>query len=137
MIVAPSTAGVSLGLDKGVLSVRVLLHDDVTRGPSAWDAVLNGVNGTIRKQYEHVPLSSVRLPRQLVCSVRGDMSDFTVNIDESGSMFLEDGDSGAWLEARARASNPAGRSISRSATKIGLELLLRETQAASIRGGGM
>jgi len=96
---------------------------------------LNGVNETIRRQYEHVPLASVRVPRLLVCSVRGDMSDFTVSVDESGGMHLVRG-SGEWLEARARAERPDTMNAPpQEQQRIGLDLLLRDLKIDELGGG--
>lgn len=134
---APSVGGSMLGLDRGFLNVMILLHDDVTRKPSAWDAVLNGVNETIREQYKGVSLATVKIPMQLICSVRGDMPDFTVNVDENANMFIEGADAATWLEARARASAPSAATLPKQQQQqIGLELLLQDTQIASIRGKG-
>jgi hypothetical protein len=134
---APSVSGSILGLDRGILSVRILLHDDVTRRPSAWDAVLNGVNDTIREEYKGVSLATVKIPMQLICSVRGDMPDFTVNIDENANMFIENKDAATWLEARARATAASAATLpAEQQQQLGLELLLEDTQLTSIRGRG-
>jgi hypothetical protein len=127
---------IAIGMDRGVLEADVMLHDDVTQEPTAYRAVLNGVNETIRKQYEHVPLASVKVPRLLVCSVRGDMPDFTVTVDEAGAMHLVRG-SGEWLAARARAERPEAITASRQEQqRIGLELLLRDLEIDELGHGG-
>lgn len=127
---------IAMGVDRGVLEADVMLYDDVKAEPTAYRALLNGVNDAIRKQYEHVPLASVKIPRVLVCSVRGDMSDFTVNVDESGGMHLVHG-SGEWLEARARAENADAKNVSRhEQQRIGLDLLLRDLEIDELGHGG-
>jgi hypothetical protein len=131
---APDVGRLMLGIDKGVLEAEVLVHDDVTRAPAVWGSCLNGVSETIREKYENVPLSMVKIPRQLVCSVRGDMSDFTVNVDEAGAMHLVRG-SGEWLAARARASRPdVARQSNAEQRRIGVDLLLADLRIDRIGG---
>jgi hypothetical protein len=133
---APDQAGAMIGMDKGVLVADVLVHDDVTREPGVWSSYLNGVNDTVRAKYQNVPLSMLKLPRQLVCSVRGDMSDFTVNVDEAGTMYLAKG-TGEWLEARARALRPDVAQAARpEQQRIGLDRLLGDLKIDKIGHGG-
>jgi hypothetical protein len=132
----PDFAWMMMGVDRGVLEADVMLHDDVREEPGVYRALLHGVNETIRKQYEHVPLSSVKIPRVLVCSVRGDMSDFTVNVDETGAMQLAHG-SGEWLEKRAQAERPDSVRMSRAQQQqLGLDLLLRDLEVDELGRGG-
>lgn len=131
-----SVSGAMLGIDTGILVAQVLAYDDVKREPGVWGSYLNGVNDVIREQYEDRPLSTIRIPRQLICSVRGDMQDFVVNVDETGAMELVWGD-GVWLEARARATNPGLAMKPRvEQRRIGLELLLDDLRIAKIGHGG-
>jgi hypothetical protein len=132
---APDLDTAMIGLDKGVLTAMVLAYDDVTRAPGVWDSCLHGVNEAILEKYENVPLSMVRIPRQLICSVRGDMSDFTVNIDEAGAMHLAQGD-GDWLEARGRSLRPdVSRQTKPEQRRIGVDLLLADLKIEKIGGG--
>jgi len=133
---APDLIRAKLGFDRGVLSVQVSLADDALREPHVFGAILNGVNETIRSQYEHVPLSALNIPRQLQCVVRGG-TDFTLNVDESGTTSLVRG-SGEWLEARARGSGMDVIGVSsRDQQRIGAELLLKDVEIDEIQKGGI
>lgn len=133
---AANVSSAFLGIDKGILVAQVMVYDDVHREPGVWASYLNGVNDKTREQYEDAPLSSMRIPRQLVCSVRGDMQDFVVNIDETGVMSLASGD-GAWLEARATAARPElARAPHAEQRRVGVELLLADLRIQKIGHGG-
>lgn len=132
---AAGLVGALVGTDKGILVAQVLAYDDVRRMPGVWGSYLNGVNDTIREQYEDKPLGAMRIPRQLICSVRGDMEDFVVNVDETGAMELVSGD-GAWLEARGKTAHPELANRSRGEQRrAGLELLLADLQITKIGHG--
>lgn len=133
---AANISGAMLGIDKGILVAEVMVYDDVRKEPGVWGSYLNGVNETIREQYDDQPLSSMRIPRRLDVSVRGDMRDFTVNVDETGAMQLVSGD-GAWLEARAKSARPEVANQPREEQRrAGLQLLLADLRIAKIGHGG-
>ena len=122
-------------MDKGVLELEVFLGDDVESQPHIWASYLNGVNDTIREQYEDKPLDKLRIPRQLVCSVRGDKPDFTVNVSESGTMQIVQG-SGEWLAARALSAQPSLADRTKAEQeRIGLDLLLADLRVSKIGKG--
>ncbi len=132
---AATIGGAMLGIDRGVLVAQVMVYDDVRKEPGVWGSYLNGLNEITRAQYEDQPLSAMRIPRQLICSVRGDMSDFVVNVDETGVMQLASGD-GVWLEARARSAHPEVANRSREEQRrAGLQLLLADLRIGKIGHG--
>jgi hypothetical protein len=137
---APSFAGAVNGEVPGVLSILASLpritgsHMDGT--PQVAAAFLNGVNSTIRNQYQGTPLAQMTIPRHIDARAEG-MPDFRVNVDEAGTATLDDRRHGAWLRARAGVDHSESWGASaHEQQQIGIAKLLRDLVPTKIRGGG-
>lgn len=134
---APNLSDAVRGDAPGVLEVLAKLPaidgDRMADKPTIEVALLNGVNGTIRKQYEGVPLGEMRIPRQVVAKVDG-APDFTLSLDETGSHNYLDTKQRTWLAARAVVGHPENASKDDWArSNEGIRLLLQELVPSSIK----
>lgn len=133
---APNLNDAIWGDAPGVLTIQARLPavDAANRRmlgkPVVEISLLNGVNSTIRRQYEGRPLSTATVPRQLIAKVDGSHPDFELNLDETGVATPLTHARGAWL--RERASLEPGVTPT---TKTGLDLLLAELVPQKISGG--
>jgi hypothetical protein len=104
---APSLIDAMHRRTPGVLEVWVELPDrdrsGMDRMPHVKFALLNGVNHVVREQYNHRPLSSCRIPRQVKAHVPHSGSSFVLNVDEQGEIAAIDHPE--WLQARAFADS--------------------------------
>lgn len=117
----------------GVLASLPGISNHVMRGkPSVEIAFLNGVNGTIRRQYAGVPLAVMNIPRQVVTKVDG-APDFTLNLDERGQSNLLSPKQRTWLAARATVGHPENATKDEwERSREGMRLLLEELVPRSI-----
>jgi len=101
--------------------------------PKVLGAYLNGVNDSVRSQYEGQPLASMRTPRVIRASVKGNHA-FEVRVNEKG----EKDDSPAredlsWLARRATAEDARNHRAEVQQISEGLRLLLAELVPAKIK----
>jgi hypothetical protein len=93
--------------------------------PEVRVAFLNGVNETIRKQYQDARLGELKIPRQIVAKVSG-APDFTLNLDEQGKLAFKPR-SIKWLAARAKVEKPERAKYGDEENHVsGIELLLND-----------
>lgn len=133
---APNLGDSLYGRAPGVLEIVADLPEigsTMDGAPSVALAMLDGVNANIRHAYENKALSEVHIPRQVVAHVKGDMPDFTVNLDENGTPTRVSHAQAAWLRARAALEHPELDDLSKK--ELGLKLLLEQLVPSSIRGG--
>jgi len=137
---APDIGDAVFGRAPGVLELVADLPeiDEQTRTmngrPEIRVAYLNGVNSTVRAQYEGRPLSAMSIPRQIVARVDGQLPNFTVNVDEAGQSSHITHAQGAWLRARGAVSRPDVADRDDFSRKLlGVSLLLDDLVPSSIR----
>ncbi|MDQ3365968.1 MAG: hypothetical protein M3680_11125 [Myxococcota bacterium] len=134
---APDLAGALRGDAPGVLEVLAELPaiegDRMSGRPSVELAVLNGVNDTIRKQYEGTPLSAMNIPRQVVAKVDG-APNFTLSFNEKGEHNYLKTKERTWLAARATVGHPENATKDEwSRSEEGVKLLLRDLAPSPIK----
>jgi hypothetical protein len=130
-----------VGNEQGVLAVVVRLpmieNHRIDGVPEVLLANLDGINEATRKEYQHRPMSTLSIPRQVLAKVDGDMADFTLAVDERGhilaNMTLEQSE---WIRARAAVgqTDPTSRGDAADA-QFGAILLLSEITLDDIGAG--
>lgn len=137
---APDLNDAVHGKAPGVLCVHARLREIDILGlgmngkPEITLALLNGVNATIREQYEGVPLAAMKIPRQVLAEVDGD-PDFVINLDEKGDLGNQVPEKRRrWLVGRATVAHPENATKSDfEKYEAGLRLLLAELVPTSIK----
>ncbi len=100
--------------------------------PKVMIAILNGVNDTIRKQYEGTSLADMHIPRQVQAKVDG-APDFALNLDEQGNANFVHKPQSTWLQMRATVGHPENATLGDYDKQArGRELLLGDLVATGI-----
>jgi hypothetical protein len=137
---APSLEGAILGSAEGVLEIGAVLPtirgNEMEGSPEVKIALLNGVNEATREEYAGRPLAEMNIPRQVRCSVEGEMPSFSLNLNQHGAeVGWRRHAQGEWLRARAQVGRPAGDpDAASSLEETGIKLLLADLVPESIRG---
>lgn len=129
---APDARDAFFGHAPGLLSIGAELPaieaDGTMHGtPVIAFALLNGLNDTIREQYEGKPVASMNIPRQIIAKVDGNMPNFTLSLDEAGTANPLTLAQGAWMRSRAVVGHPQyAAKDDPEKQRIGMRALLNE-----------
>lgn len=133
---APTVYGAMRGDAPGVMTVVARLPQldgaGAPRRPPAIElALLNGLNGTIRSDYQGVPLAAMKIPRHIRFQMPTG-EDISLSLDEAGTPTFLPPKHRAWFVARAGAKADGVDDYARYL--VGLRIVLGELTPEQVQG---